>query len=144
MKMLNYQREVLLQLRALGTEMALFNRHVAASIGIKEIDLAVLDVLTAAGPLSPTQLSARTRIHAATMTGILTRLENDGWIERQPIPGDRRAIQIVPVNPQRFDAVFAEVNLRILDVFSTLNEQESGRLCELLAGISRSVREFKE
>lgn len=143
MKMLKHQQELLLQLRVLGTEMALFNRRMAASFGIREVDLAVLDVLSATGPLSPSQLSARARIHAATMTGILTRLEKDGWIERQPIPGDRRAIQIVPVNPERFDALFAEVNLQILEIFSTLNEQESDILCDLFARISRQIQEVE-
>lgn len=141
--MLKHQQELLLQLRVLGTEMALFNRRMAASFGIREVDLAVLDVLSATGPLSPSQLSARARIHAATMTGILTRLEKDGWIERQPIPGDRRAIQIVPVNPERFDALFAEVNLQILEIFSTLNEQESDILCDLFARISRQIQEVE-
>lgn len=81
---------LLRRLREVGTEIALFNRRVAASMGIREADLVVLDVVHRTGPASPSQLSACTGIHAATMTGILTRLEDDGWIERLPAPGDRR------------------------------------------------------
>lgn len=140
MTMQERDRQLLLQLRSLGTELALFNRRVAASCGIKEIDLAVLDILTQAGPMSPTNLSTRTRIHAATMTGVLARLERDGWIERQSIPGDRRGIQVVATNTERFDALYAEVNLRILDVLSELNHDESEDLRTSLDRVTDRVR----
>ena len=80
------QLRTVLALRRLGSALAATNRAVGGALGIKDTDLAVLDVLHQEGPLTPTQLARRTRTHPATMTGVLGRLERGGWIERGPTP----------------------------------------------------------
>ena len=75
--------EAILALRRLNSALAVSNRAVGAALGIKGSDLVVLDALSQAGPQTPTELAHRTHTHVATMTGILTRLERDGWIERR-------------------------------------------------------------
>lgn len=132
---------LLQRLREVGTEIALFNRRVAASVGIREADLVVLDVVHRTGPVSPSQLSARTGIHAATMTGILTRLEGDGWIERLPAPGDRRGARIRTRNPERLEAAYAEVNRSLLDAFSDLDDRRADELGDVLATVASQLRD---
>jgi len=101
---------VLMALRRLNSELTVNNRVVAGLTGLKEGDLAVLDVLNREGPRSPTSLARRTRTHPATMTGVLTRLERDGWLERRPDATDRRAISIQPTAVERLTAVYTEAN----------------------------------
>mgnify|MGYP002746767868 CR=1 FL=1 len=88
------QLRTVLALRQLGSALAATNRAVGGALGIKDTDLAVLDVLHQEGPLTPTQLARRTRTHPATMTGVLGRLERGGWIERRPDAADRRSVRI--------------------------------------------------
>ena len=88
------QLRTVLALRRLGSALAATNRAVGGALGIKDTDLAVLDVLHQEGPLTPTQLARRTRTHPATMTGVLGRLERGGWIERRPDAADRRSVRI--------------------------------------------------
>ena len=90
------QLRTVLALRQLGSALAATNRAVGGALGIKDTDLAVLDVLHQEGPLTPTQLARRTRTHPATMTGVLGRLERGGWIERRPDAADRRSVRIPP------------------------------------------------
>jgi DNA-binding MarR family transcriptional regulator len=56
--------------------------------------LACLDFLARKGPLSPSGLARLLQVHPATMTGVLDRLEAEGWIARQRDPDDRRAVLI--------------------------------------------------
>ncbi|MCI1747624.1 MAG: MarR family transcriptional regulator [Acidipropionibacterium sp.] len=104
---------VILALRRLNSAFAASNRAVGASLGIKESDLAVLDCLNQDGPQTPTELARRTHVHVATMTGILTRLERDGWIERRRAETDRRSVQIHATGVERLTDAFAQVNSQL-------------------------------
>jgi len=92
-------------LRNLRIELAMLNHRVGGRAALKDADLDCLDVLVRQGSMSPTELSRRTGIHAATMTGILARLERDGWIVRERAEADRRAVVIAPV-PDRVREIF--------------------------------------
>jgi DNA-binding MarR family transcriptional regulator len=93
------------QLRNLRIELAMLNHRVGGRAALKDADLDCLDVLVGHGSMSPSELSRRTGIHAATMTGILNRLERDGWIVRERSADDRRAVKLAPV-PERVREIF--------------------------------------
>ena len=93
------------RLRNLRIELEMLNHRVGGRAALKDADLDCLDLLVRQGSMTPTELSRRTGIHAATMTGILTRLERDGWIVRRPDPHDRRAVVLAPV-PDRVREIF--------------------------------------
>jgi DNA-binding MarR family transcriptional regulator len=92
-------------LRNLRIELAMLNHRIGGRAALKDADLDCLDVLVRQGSMSPTELSRRTGIHAATMTGILGRLERDGWIVRERAEADRRAVVVAPV-PDRVREIF--------------------------------------
>jgi len=97
--------EAKMQLRELRLELGTLSHLVGARIQLKDSDLDTLDVITRHGPLTPTALARRTGIHLATLTGILNRLEAAGWIVRERVDSDRRAIAIRAV-PDRQRDVF--------------------------------------
>ena len=125
-------------LRDLGAQLSLLNHSVGARLDLKATDLECLDLISRYGPLSPSTLARRAGLHPATMTGILDRLERDGWIDRGRDPSDRRGV-VVQVTRGRA----AEV-LRLYLVDSGMNaamdqicaEYEEKEL-ELLAGFLR-------
>lgn len=80
-------------LRRVTTEMVSLNRRVVAQLGLRDVDMLCLDLLRRA-PHTPTSLARRAGLHAATMTGVLDRLERGGWIVRERAAGDRRAISL--------------------------------------------------
>ncbi|WP_052492718.1 MarR family winged helix-turn-helix transcriptional regulator [Leucobacter komagatae] len=104
-------------LRRLRTAIAVRDRAVAGALHLRESDLSVLELLHREGQQSPTVLAARTRTHAATMTGILARLERGGWIVRVPTEGDRRSVRIIGTSVERFMMLYAADTERLERVF---------------------------
>jgi len=81
-------------LRDLRIQLSLLNHRVGGRLDLKDVDLDCLDLISRDGPLSPSALARRARLHPATMTGILDRLEGSGWVARDREPSDRRAVVI--------------------------------------------------
>jgi len=81
-------------LRDLNAQLSLLNHHVGGRLDLKDVDLDCLDLLGRHGPMSPGALARRPRLHPATMTGILDRLERAGWIARDRDLADRRGIVV--------------------------------------------------
>jgi DNA-binding MarR family transcriptional regulator len=83
-------------LRDLRRQLSMLNHQVGSRVGLKDVDLDCLDLVSRHGPLSPSALARRTRLHPATMTGILDRLQRAGWVTRERDPGaaDRRAVAV--------------------------------------------------
>ena len=85
-------RAIKQSLRDLGAELARLNQSVGSRLDLRVTDLECLDLITRYGPISPSALAKRAGLHPATLTGILDRLERDGWIVRDRDPADRRAV----------------------------------------------------
>ena len=81
-------------LRDVGAQLTRLNNSVGGRLDLKASDLESLDVIDREGPLSPTALARRTGQHPATLTGILDRLEDGGWIVRDRDTADRRGVVV--------------------------------------------------
>ncbi|MDY6793240.1 MAG: MarR family transcriptional regulator [Thermodesulfobacteriota bacterium] len=67
--------------------------------------------------LFPSQLAEKTALDRPTTTGLLDRLERNGWIERRPDPNDRRAFRI------HLSAKSEKNRNSILSIFDEINSQ---------------------
>ena len=81
-------------LREVNLQLSLLSHQIGAGLGLKDADFDCLELITRHGPLSPSAIARRTGLHAATVTGILDRLERDGWVARERDPEDRRGIVV--------------------------------------------------
>jgi DNA-binding MarR family transcriptional regulator len=123
-------------LRALGAQLALLNRQVGDRLAVKETDFACLDLIARFGPIGPSALSRLAGIHPATMTGVLDRLERDGWIirERDPSATDRRAVTLraLPARGGEIFALFTEMNGSMDKILSNYTPAELAVLADFL------------
>jgi len=115
-------------LRDAGAQLSRLNHEVGERVSIRTSDLECLDQIGREGPLSPSTLARLTGQHPATLTGILDRLERDGWIARDRDPEDRRGVVVRAEHGRG-----AEI-LRLFLVESGMNSA----LDEILAGYTEA------
>jgi DNA-binding MarR family transcriptional regulator len=121
-------------LRELGNQLSLLNHQVGARVELKDVDLDCLDLIARHGPLSPSALSRQAGLHPATMTGILDRLERDGWVVRDRDPVDRRAV-LVRVQPKRMAELvghYAGMNGRMDEICASYGTGELAAIADFL------------
>jgi DNA-binding MarR family transcriptional regulator len=128
-------------LHELRIELAIISRRVAAVSGLNHSDLDVLDVLNLEGLQSPTALARRLGIHAATMTGVLTRLERSGWVVRRPHAVDRRTVEIESAGFDRLTEVFRAADKRVDDVSARLTPADRKVVLDYLRDVGVAIRE---
>jgi DNA-binding MarR family transcriptional regulator len=123
-------------LRELRIALAMNTRRVAAASGLRESDLDVLDVLDRLGPQSPTALARRMGIHVATMTGVLTRLENADWLTRRPDAVDRRSVQIESTGFDRLSTIYRDANNRLDAIAADLSPENAAVIVDYLQKVA--------
>jgi DNA-binding MarR family transcriptional regulator len=76
-------------------EAILFNESVAAALGVSAVDLQTFGIIARHdGAITPTEVSEQTGLPASTVTRVLDRLEQRGFITRSSVPSDRRKIAV--------------------------------------------------
>jgi DNA-binding MarR family transcriptional regulator len=125
---------VLSALRDVRIELAVLNHRVGKRVELKDLDFDCLDVIARHGPISPTALAGRVGVHAATMTGILGRLEAGGWIERERAEGDRRAVVVASTPHRQRDLyeAFGGMNTRMHSICDRYTDEELDTIADFL------------
>jgi DNA-binding MarR family transcriptional regulator len=90
-------------LHRFGLERSRLTAAIARRAGIPESDLAALEHLELAGPLSPKDLAERLLLTPGSVTALLDRLERAGWVRRRPHPESRRSL-LVELGPAAHEA----------------------------------------
>jgi DNA-binding MarR family transcriptional regulator len=121
-------------LRDLRNQLSMLNRQVGGRLDLKEIDLDCLDLISRSSPISPTALARRAGLHPATLTGILDRLERAGWISRERVGADRRAISLraLPDRGGEIFRLFAGMNSAVDMICSEYDEQQLTVIADFL------------
>jgi DNA-binding HxlR family transcriptional regulator len=86
--------EFLLALRRAGSTMQLLGQVSAERIGINVTDLNCLNIVALTGSLAAGELARQTGLTTASITGVLDRLEEGGFVRRERDPHDRRRVMV--------------------------------------------------
>jgi DNA-binding transcriptional ArsR family regulator len=81
-------------IRRTGSLMQLMGQAAADRIGINATDLNCLNILSFSGHMTAGQLAKTTGLTTASITGVLDRLEEAGYVRRERDPSDRRRVII--------------------------------------------------
>jgi DNA-binding MarR family transcriptional regulator len=76
----------------------LFNYSVAEQLGLSAREMQVVNLLQLSGPLPAGQLAERTNLTTGAITGVVDRLEANGYAHRTHDPGDRRKVIVAADN----------------------------------------------
>jgi DNA-binding MarR family transcriptional regulator len=79
-------------MRRTGALMQLMGQAAADRIGINATDLNCLNILSFSGHLTAGELARQTGLTTASITGVVDRLEEAGYVRRDRDPHDRRRV----------------------------------------------------
>lgn len=88
------QASVRRTLNEVALQLSLLQRRVGARLELKDADLECFNIVHNEGPLSPGVIARRAGLHAATVTGVLDRLERGRWVVRERDPDNRRQVLV--------------------------------------------------
>ncbi len=88
------QNCIFFRLANAGKKAGRFWKQKVAAYGVTGVQAMVLGFLLEEDRITSVELSKRTKLDTATITGVLDRLESEGYISRKAYEGDRRAISI--------------------------------------------------
>ncbi|MGO4535700.1 MarR family transcriptional regulator [Leifsonia sp. 2MCAF36] len=122
-------------MRELNNQVALLNNAVGARADLRPLDLDCLDVIAIHGPMSPSDLARRAGLHPATITGILDRLEKNGWAVRERDEEDRRAIRVraLPDRAGELFHLYTGMNDALDQIIDDYDEEQLATLADFLA-----------
>jgi DNA-binding MarR family transcriptional regulator len=110
-----------------------------ADLNLSAAEINALANLGEGGTLSVRQLSERTGTRASTLTGLLDRLENRGYLVRELDPADRRSFRL-PLT-----GLGQEVAARALAAIANLEREALSRLdATQLAGYHAVITALQE
>jgi DNA-binding MarR family transcriptional regulator len=129
-------------LRELSIQLSLLNHQVSARLELKDVDLDCLDLINRHGPLSPSTLARRAGLHPATMTGILDRLERDGWVARDRDRADRRAVVVRALRERSAEVIglYAGMNSSMDQILDGYGDTELAVLADFLRRTTHAGR----
>jgi MarR family transcriptional regulator, organic hydroperoxide resistance regulator len=111
------------QLGAVSRRITRYYKDRIASLGLTHGQFFMLVALLDEDGALPSHLADKTALDRPTITGLLDRLERDGWIERRLDRHDRRTLR-VHLTPKALEerqtiiSIFEEINGRFLQRFS--------------------------
>ena len=86
------ENEFLLAMRRAGAIMQLLGQVSADRMGINATDLNCLNIVALTGHMTAGELARQTGLSTASITGVLDRLEEGGFVRRVRDPHDRRRV----------------------------------------------------
>jgi DNA-binding MarR family transcriptional regulator len=112
-------------------------RHELA--GLTPTQLSALATVERAGPLRLGDLAAAEKIAPSTLTRLVTVLEERGYVERQPVPGDARAstLAITAQGHAVLERIRQESTILLADSLRTLTPDQLAALAAALPALEQ-------
>ena len=102
---------------------------------------ALIVLFNARGAINAQALAAELGVSEVTVSRLLRRMEEDGWVERTPDPADRRAmlLRTTPMARAMFHRLVQVSNRVLDDLFGDLSREELRTLTELVGVVQEGL-----
>jgi DNA-binding MarR family transcriptional regulator len=119
-------RSLALAGRQMSAATIMFHQAVADHLGLHATDHKCLDLLHIKGPLTAGQVADFTGLTTGAVTGVIDRLEEAGFVQREPDSSDRRKV-IVRALPDRcaeLAKMFEPLRQRMAELCSHFTDEQ--------------------
>lgn len=112
--------------RKMGAQSVITSRTVAERFGMHMTDLEVLDLIFLRGQASAGELAEATGLTSGSVTALIDRLANAGYVERCDDPSDRRKVlvRIRFENIEPIKATYTSMQKRMFALWSSFEPRD--------------------
>lgn len=142
------RRQLLRALAAVGRKhsdaVIMYHSTLAELVGIGPSEWKTLSILEKEGPLSAGELSDRSGLAPASVTGIIDRLESAGWVHRTPDPNDRRRVIVTldaEATAEKYGFLFSGLKRRLNEIYQDYSDRQLELIIEVLERFTVALRE---
>ncbi|MBC8049884.1 MAG: MarR family transcriptional regulator [Chitinophagales bacterium] len=131
--------------RKIHSAMDAVDALVSERLSVHRSDLRSLNLLEH-GPLSASQIGARTGLTSGSVTALIDRLERAGFVERRRSAEDRRRVDVA-IPDERFETIgslYRHVAQSVIRQFADKNASELAVATEVLQSFARALEDAKE
>jgi DNA-binding MarR family transcriptional regulator len=120
--------------RKMGAQSVLTSRTVADRFGMHITDLEVLDLIFLRGQVSAGELAEATGLTSGSVTALIDRLADAGYVERCDDPSDRRKVlvRIRPENIEPIKATYTSMQRRMFALWSSFEPRDLEAVIEFI------------
>lgn len=120
----------------------------SAKLGLSQTKLAVLLYLSSEPELcaSPSTLAKQCGVSRAAVTGLLDGLEEEGYVERDSHPSDRRAlmVKLTPKGQEFLTWIAPQDQYQLSELLSTLDDAQRQKLIELAMKVIQASEQHSQ
>jgi DNA-binding MarR family transcriptional regulator len=130
--------EILEQLARVGREHSdatvLFHATIATLLDLHTTDYKVLGILERSGPLSAGEIARRSGLATASVTNLIDRLEQKGFVRRVADPTDRRRVMVEAIADRLTGArsLFASTQRSLARLFERYSDRDLSAIADFL------------
>lgn len=140
------RQELMNALKVAGREHSdatvIFHDSIAQRLGLHGTDGKTMSLLDREGPMSASEIARRTGLAAASVTNLIDRLEQKGFVRRTRDPKDRRAVVVEPTpeGVAKFVPFFASTRSGVARMWARYDETELAVILDFLRRNAERLR----
>jgi DNA-binding transcriptional ArsR family regulator len=127
-------------IRRAGSLMQMMSQAAADKIGINATDLNCMNILSFSGQMTAGELARATGLTTASITGVVDRLEEAGFVRRERDSVDRRRV-VIKLNVERALSSVAPVFRPMMGAWSRMAEQYTDEELALIVEFHRQIQQ---
>jgi DNA-binding MarR family transcriptional regulator len=126
--------ELMQEIRTSSARAVMLHQAAADRFGLNATDHKCLNFLIKSGPVTAGRLGELTGLTTGAVTGIIDRLEQAGFVQREKDPHDRRRVVVKPVPEkiEQFDRLFESLFRTAIDIVQSYSDQEIAVILDFL------------